>query len=97
MMVLWESNKINVKELGNRLYLDSGTLTPLLKKLEDKGYVNRTRSKEDERVLEVSVTDEGMRLRDRAVDIPEKMAACVNLTQEEARELYVLLNKLLQS
>lgn len=95
MMVLWEHSKISVKELGARLYLDSGTLTPLLKKLEEKGYVNRERSKEDERVLVVSVTDSGMKLREKAVDIPVKMAECINLTKEEAYELYILLNKIL--
>ncbi|MBE6835268.1 MAG: MarR family transcriptional regulator [Ruminococcaceae bacterium] len=95
MMVMWEVEEINVKSLGERLYLDSGTLTPLLKKLEAKGYILRSRSKTDERNLIVSLTDEGRKLRDKAVCIPEKMAGCVRLTREEAFELYRLLHKVL--
>ena len=78
------------------LHLDSGTLTPLLKKMEAKGLLIRRRSTEDERSLIVSLTEEGEALRERAVDIPAKMSQCVNLEPEEARELYRLLYKLLQ-
>ena len=95
MMVMWEKGSINVKELGDRIFLDSGTLTPLLKKLESKGYITRERSKDDERNLIVSVTDEGLALRDRAIDVPYKMLQCVRLSREEAAELYRLLYKLL--
>ena len=95
MMVMWERKKINVKELGESLYLDSGTLTPLLKKLEKKGYITRERSKEDERNLIVSITEKGERLRDEAVDVPQQMRQCVNLTGDEAKTLYALLYKLL--
>ncbi|MBR1556058.1 MAG: MarR family transcriptional regulator [Oscillospiraceae bacterium] len=95
MLVFWEVRKINVKELGKRLYLDSGTLTPLLKSLEEKGYVRRYRSKEDERVLLVEITDSGDALREQAVTIPEKMNGCMNLTPEEAVTLYQLLYKAL--
>ncbi|MBE6816130.1 MAG: MarR family transcriptional regulator [Ruminococcaceae bacterium] len=95
MMVLWEEKRINVKELGERLYLDSGTLTPLLKKLEAKGYIKRERSKSDERNLIVSITDRGDALKDAAVDIPTQMGSCVNLTSEEAQQLYRILYKLL--
>ena len=95
MLVFWEVGKINVKELGKRLYLDSGTLTPLLKSLEEKGYVRRYRSKEDERVLLVEITDSGDALREQAVTIPEKMNGCMNLTPEEAVTLYQLLYKAL--
>ena len=95
MMVLWEKKKINVKELGESLYLDSGTLTPLLKKLEAKGYIVRERSREDERNLIVSITDKGAKLRKRALTVPEKMGKCVNLTDEESLQLYRLLYKLL--
>ncbi len=97
MMVMWETEEINVKNLGERLYLDSGTLTPLLKKLEAKGYIKRSRSKTDERNLIVSLTDEGRLLKDKAVCIPEKMAGCVRLTREEAFELYRLLHKVLST
>ena len=95
MMVLWERGQINVKELGECLYLDSGTLTPLLKKLEGKGWVTRQRAKEDERVLIVTLTEEGMRLREKALVIPEKMSCCVRLSPEEAKTLYTLLYKML--
>jgi len=95
MMVFWEVKKINVKELGKRLYLDSGTLTPLLKSLEEKGFVHRYRSKEDERVLLVEITESGEALKEKAVNIPAKMNGCMNLTPEEAMMLYQLLYKAL--
>ena len=97
MMVMWEKKTINVKELGENLFLDSGTLTPLLKKLEAKGYVTRERSKDDERNLVVSITEKGDALKDDAVDIPYKMVQCVHLTKEEGQELYRLLHKLLDT
>lgn len=95
MLVLWEKKETNVKELGEQLFLDSGTLTPLLKKLESKGFVSRKRSEADERNLVVSITDAGMALRDKALDIPEKMTCCVNLDPEKAKELYKLLYEVL--
>ena len=95
MMVLWENKAINVKTLGQILYLDSGTLTPLLKKLESKGYVTRQRSTEDERNLIVSVTEQGEVLKKRAVSIPGELAKCVSLDAEESLILYRLLYKLL--
>lgn len=95
MMALWEEKELSVKALGQRLYLDSGTLTPLLKSLEQKGYVRRFRYKEDERIVKVDLTDTGLALRDRAIRVPEQMRACVRLTQEEASTLYTLLYKLL--
>lgn len=95
MMVLWEKKTVTVKELGQILYLDSGTLTPLLKKLEAKGYLNRKRSEEDERNLMVTISKQGEELREKAVDIPEKMSQCVSLEPEEAMTLYRILYKLL--
>ncbi|MCM1121580.1 MAG: MarR family transcriptional regulator [Eubacterium sp.] len=95
MMVMWERKEVTVKELGRCLYLDSGTLTPLLKKLEDKNYVVRRRSKEDERNLIVSITQEGEELKERAVHIPASLGACVNVEPQEAQRLYQLLYKLL--
>ena len=95
MMVLWEENEINVKRLGEKLFLDSGTLTPLLKSLEAKGYLTRSRSKTDERNLDVKITNLGMELRDKAVDIPKSMGSCINLTPEEAQVLYKVLYKIL--
>ena len=95
MMVLWEKNTVNVKTLGECLYLDSGTLTPVLKKLESKGYITRERSSEDERILVVSITEEGMALREKALSIPDAMGSCVQLTSEEAAVLYKLLYKII--
>ena len=95
MMVLWEHKSLNVKQLGEYLYLDSGTLTPVLKKLAGKGYITRTRSTEDERNLIVTITPEGDALRDRALSVPEKMGECVKLEPQEALALYQLLYKLL--
>lgn len=97
MMVFWQEKKINVKALGQRLYLDSGTLTPVLKSLEAKGYVSRARSREDERVLLVEITPEGEALREKAASIPEKIASCVQLAPEEAATLYQCLYKILHS
>ena len=95
MMALWENESMNVRELGLALFLDSGTLTPVLKKLENKGYLERKRSKEDERNLIVSVTQRGWELREEALSIPESMSSCVNLEPEESAELYRLLYKIL--
>ncbi|MCM1327311.1 MAG: MarR family transcriptional regulator [Bacteroidales bacterium] len=95
MMVMWEKKEVTVKELGECLYLDSGTLTPLLKKLEEKKYVVRKRSEEDERNLIVSVTQKGEDLKEKAVHIPGNLRACVELEPKEAQQLYQLLYKLL--
>ena len=95
MMVFWEQKKCSVKELGSKLYLDSGTLTPVLKNLEAKGFVRRYRSAEDERVLLVEITEAGERLRDQALEIPRQISSCVRLKPEEARTLYELLYRLL--
>ena len=95
MMVFWEKKEMNVKELGRYLYLDSGTVTPVLIKLETKGYILRARAKEDERNLIVSITKEGEALRERALSIPEKIGKCVRLDPAEAIQLYQLLYKIL--
>lgn len=95
MMVLWEEDCVNVRELGENLFLDSGTLTPVLKKLEQKGYITRRRSETDERNLVVCITESGKALRERAVDIPMKIGACVSLEPAEAAELYRLLHKIM--
>ena len=95
MLVLWDKKKMNVKELGECLYLDSGTLTPVLKKLESKGYIRRERSKEDERNLIITITEEGEKIKNEAAKIPPQMGACVKLSKEESEILYELLYKLL--
>ena len=96
MMVLWEKKSLTVKELGERLYLDSGTLTPMLKKMEAKGLLTRTRSSEDERNLIIAITDKGENLKEQAVKVPAKMAQCANLGAEDAEALYRILNKILK-
>ncbi|MBS6728543.1 MAG: MarR family transcriptional regulator [Lachnospiraceae bacterium oral taxon 082] len=95
MMVMWEEKELNVKELGDKLFLDSGTLTPVLKKLEAKGYVTRERSKIDERTLIVTLTDSGKELREMAVDIPVGMRGCLKLSDEEMIQLRTMLGKIL--
>ena len=96
MLVLWEHECISAKLLGRHLYLDSGTLTPLLKKLEQKHYLTRHRDPEDERNLLVCLTPEGRALQAQALEIPGQMCACIALEPEEAAELGVLLKKLLK-
>ena len=96
MMVLWEHTPMTVKDLGQELYLDSGTLTPLLKKLEEKGLVTRRRSERDERNLIVTITEAGEALKDRALHIPYEMAKCITLPEDEIRELYRMLHTLLE-
>lgn len=95
MMVMWEHETINSKKLGNLLYLDSGTLTPLLKKLEEKKFITRKRDPQDVRNLVVSVTEAGMELRDKALDIPAKLAACLDVSKEDLSSLYLILHKVL--
>ncbi len=97
MMVMWDKRELNVKELGEYISLDSGTLTPVLKKLESKGYIQRNRSKDDERNLIVILTKLGEDLRDEALEIPVKMGQCVNLNEDEANTLYRLLYKVLDN
>jgi len=97
MMVLWEYKEVNVKELGKHLFLDSGTLTPVLKKLEQKGYICRVRSKEDERVLNVSLTEQGEALKEQAVKVPAQIGGCIKLSPEDAQQLYRILYQILGS
>lgn len=96
MMVLWEHHAMTVKALGQELYLDSGTLTPLLKKLEEKGLVTRRRSDQDERNLIVTITNDGEAMKDRALHIPSEMTKCILLPKEDIRELYRMLHQLLE-
>lgn len=97
MLVLWEGDKVCVKDLGARLFLDSGTLTPVLKSLESKGYLRRYRSDADERVLIVELTKEGRSLRKRAIEIPQIMSADAPLDRDETIQLYTLLRKMLRN
>ena len=95
MMALWEEESLSVKDIGARLHLDSGTLTPLLKKLEAKGYLTRKRSDRDERRLDVALTEAGSALRERALAVPRQMGACIDLTVDEAIQLRALLDKVI--
>ena len=95
MLVMWEQKELSVKQLGGFLYLDSGTLTPLLKTMEKKGWVTRKRSEKDERVLTVTITEAGEKLREKAITVPNKIAECINITAEEAMQLYTILHKIL--
>lgn len=95
MMVLWEYEEINVKTLGEKLFLDSGTLTPLLKKLENKGYIKKERFSKDERNVLVSITEKGKKLKEKAKNIPLKVSNCLNIEEKDSLELYKILYKIL--
>ena len=97
MMVLWEKPVVTSKEIGDKLHLDSGTLTPVIKKLAEKGLVTRSRSPEDERNLVVALTDAGRDLRQRALSIPGQVSQCICLAPEDAQALYRILYQLLGS
>ncbi len=95
MMVLWEHRSIGVGEMGELLFLDSGTLTPMLKKMEQRGWLTRERSHTDERRVVVTITPEGEALQERLSEVPERAAQCVGLESEDALQLYRILHKLL--
>ena len=97
MLALWENEKEKVGELCHRLYLDCGTITPMLKKMEESGWLTRCRCKVDERVVYVALTEKGWALRDEVRDIPARVGECITLPQEEALELYKLLRRLLDT
>jgi len=97
MLVLWENKELNVKEIGDKLYLDSGTLTPVLKSLEAKNYISRNRSVNDERNLIISITEDGYKLKDDALEVPIEVSKCINLDEEDAVKLYSILYKILNS
>ena len=97
LLALWESGSATVGDLCRRLYLDNGTITPLLKKLEEAGFIARSRSKQDERVVTITVTESGWDLRQQVKDIPFQVGGCIPLPQEEALQLYQLLHKLIRT
>jgi len=97
LLVLWERDGISVTEIGERLMLDNGTLSPLLKKLEQAGYVTRRRSREDERMVIICLTDNGRALQEKARDVPAHVADCIDLPAEKAQMLYMLLYELLDN
>jgi len=96
MMALWEEDNITIKALGKKLYLDSGTLTPLLKKLEAQGYINRNRSKDDERNVYISLTEEGKKLKDEALCIPDKMICLLRLDPKKGSKLIKELRNIIE-
>ena len=95
MMVMWENQSLTVGELGKKLYLDTGTLSPVLKFMEEKGLLVRSRGKNDERVVTVSITEKGNALREEALSVPSAIGKCINISPEEAKILYGILYKLL--
>lgn len=97
MMVIWDKKEINVKELGKHLFLDSGTLTPVLKKLDYKGYIKRDRNINDERNLVISITRKGEELKKKAMNIPRKISKCIDIEEKEALQLYKILYKILSN
>jgi DNA-binding MarR family transcriptional regulator len=94
-LALWEKDDVSVSDLCARLYLDSGTLTPLLKKMEQDGYIKRTRSASDERIVRITLTEKGREMEERAADIPMQVGSCIPLDPEEAVTLHALLSKIL--
>ena len=96
-LVLWEKDGISVSEIGGRLMLDNGTLSPLLKKMEQAGYVERRRCRKDDRIVEIRLTEAGKALQESAKDIPGQVAGCIDLTPEKAQTLYTLLYELLEN
>ena len=96
-LVVWEKDALTVGEIGERLMLDNGTLSPLLKKMEQAGYVERRRSQEDERVVVITLTEAGRALQEKAKDIPAQVAGCIDLSPEKAQTLYALLYELLEN
>ena len=96
-LVLWEKDGISVSEIGSRLMLDNGTLSPMLKKMEQAGYIERKRSKEDDRGVIISLTQKGRDLQEKAREIPQKVSCCIDLPIEKAKQLHDLLHELLQN
>ena len=100
MMALWEKDNISVNELGSKLYLDSGTLTPLLKKMEGQGLLTRTRSKTDERTVIITLTDKGRELEAKCSSVPEKMVCTAKIDPKKGinllQELHTLLSSLVE-
>ena len=98
MMVIWEEKKLRVTELGKKLYLDTGTISPLIRKLKEKNYITLYRDKTDERVQFIEVTDEGMNLREKAINVPLQMSKnkCIALSLDEAITLKKILEKIIE-
>lgn len=96
-MVLWEKDGLTIGEIGERLHLDNGTLTPLLKKMEKQGYITRKRDQEDERKVTVHLTKEGRDMKQKLVHVPLQVGKCTPISTKEANELYRILYKILNA
>lgn len=96
MLALWEKDGAPLKDIGSRLFLDSGTLTPLLKKLEKQGLIRRQRDDSDERNVLIFLTEQGRSLKQNAADVPQQVASCIGLNREDAIELQRLLQLILE-
>lgn len=97
MLVLWEKDNISLKELGEQLMLDSGTLTPLLKRMEEAGQLQRQRSEEDERVVRIRLSEKGRALHRQAMDVPEQLQRCMGFTAEDYMQFMQVSARLLKS
>ena len=95
-LVLWEKDGITVGEICEKLMLDNGTVSPLLKKMQQAGYIEKKRSEEDDRVVLITLTDKGRELQEKAKEVPEEVAGCIDLPPEKARTLYALLHELME-
>lgn len=93
MMVLWEDGGMTEGDLGKKVYLDSGTLAPLLKRMEKQGIINRVRPDDNERKLFISLTEKGEAMKEQALDVPKAMNGCIDLPENELKELKRLLDK----
>ena len=96
-LVLWEKDDVPIGEIGERLMLDNGTLSPLLKKMELEGYIERDRCKDDERIVKIRLTQKGKALQEKVKDVPQKVAGCIDLPPAKANQLYDLLYELLEN
>ena len=96
-LVLWEKDDVPIGEIGEKLMLDNGTLSPLLKKMEQEGYIERGRCKDDERIVKIRLTKKGKGLQEKVKDVPEKVAGCIDLPPAKAKQLYDLLYELLEN
>lgn len=97
MLVLWENGEMNIGKIGEHLHLDNGTLTPLLKRIEKNGFLTRTRSLDDERVVRINLTEKGILLKDKAKHIPEAVQTCFHLNEEKKKQLMSGLNEILST
>jgi DNA-binding MarR family transcriptional regulator len=96
MMLLWETENLTVKEIGEKLMLDTGTLTPLLKRMEQKKLLARTRSTKDERIVQITITSEGLKLKTAAAEIPKQMFCSLEMNPDEAEQFKILITNILK-